>query len=439
MPYFIKKSPEKPARFYEATSTRLSLPGQEETKSEDWPGWRRLTGAAPLRELKPGIFEKMSRIAKWLYDSNPLAKRIIEYIKNFVVGEGIYFDAEDARVKEILDAFWYDDVNNWPLRQHDRILELCLYGESIWPVTVNPSNGHVRLGFIDPLDVKEVVPNEDNCLILEKIVLARPIHGKTELSIIRRDENPNSDTFGYLSGECFFFAINKVSNATRGASDLLPLIDWIDAYDQFLFTRLERQMNINNFCWDVTLEGADKYEIEQFLKNLPPPTPGTVRVHNEKVTWNVVAPKLEARDANQESRLIRNHILSGAGFPPYYFADTEGVRAVAYEQAFPTEKMLITRQKYFKAMIEYVFNFVIDQAIIHKRLPANVNRKFEIVFPEISLRDVERLSRALKNVTLSLEHLQQNGLVTNREAKKIIRNLLSQMGLELEELNGKRG
>ena len=434
MPYFIKKPSPKPARFFEAT--KLSLPGGEETKEEDWAGWRKISGVGLLRELRTDVFVKMSRLAKWLYDSNPLAKRIIEYIKNFVVGEGIYFETTDKRVQEVLNAFWFDDVNNWPLKQHDRILELCLYGECIWPVTVNPANGHVRLGYIDPLEVKKVVPHEENCLILDKIILYAPLNKKNgkkrELKIIRRDENPNSDTYGYLTGETFFFAINKVSNATRGASDLLPLIDWIDSYDPFLFTRLERQMNINNFCWDVTLEGADEHEIKQFLDNLPPPSPGTIRAHNEKVKWDVVAPKLEARDANQESRLIRNHILSGAGFPPYYFADTEGVRAVAYEQAFPTEKMLITRQKYFKAMIEYVFNFVIDQAILHKRLPRNVNRKFEIIFPEISLRDIERLSRAFKNITLSIEHLKQNNLISDEEAKKIIRNLLSQMGVNID-------
>jgi len=83
-------------------------------------------------------------------------------------------------------------------------------------------------------------------------------------------------------------------------------------------------------------------------------------------------------------------------------------------------------------MIEYVFNFVIDQAILHKRLPRNVNRKFEIIFPEISLRDIERLSRAFKNITLSIEHLKQNNLISDEEAKKIIRNLLSQMGVDLE-------
>jgi len=132
----------KPARFFEAT--KLSLPGGEETKEEDWTGWRKISGVGLLRELRTDVFVKMSRLAKWLYDSNPLAKRIIEYIKNFVVGEGIYFETTDKRVQEVLNAFWFDDVNNWPLKQHDRILELCLYGECIWPVTVNPANGHVR-------------------------------------------------------------------------------------------------------------------------------------------------------------------------------------------------------------------------------------------------------------------------------------------------------
>lgn len=385
------------------------------------------------REVAPTIHSRMLRLAKILYDSNPLARRIVELTKNFILGEGILYEAKDKRVKEILDNFWFDDINNWPIRQHERILDLCLYGELIIPVEVNPKNGHVTLGYIDPLQVQDVVTNPLNCLVYEKIIVKGLSDNRTDLRVIKKDRNPLSKTFGRLMGEVFFFAINKVSNQTRGTSDLLPLIDWLDAYDQFLFNRLERQSFINNFVWDVTLEGADDSEIEEFKKNLIAPTPGTIRIHNERVKWNVINPKLESSDAQAESQLLRSHILAGAGYPPHFFSDFSGVRATAYESYFPTEKNLVSRQKIIKGFLEYIFRFVIDQAIIHNTLPPNIDTSFEVIFPEISIRDLERTSRALRNITLALSDARDAGWLTDEECRRTISSVLSQIGMPLRE------
>ncbi|MEM4720512.1 MAG: hypothetical protein QXT73_00445 [Candidatus Methanomethylicaceae archaeon] len=381
-----------------------------------------------LREVHPGVRIATLRLAKYFYDSNPLARRIIELTKNFVLGEGLYFEAEDPQVFEVLQRFWNDDVNNWPVRQHERVLELCLYGEWFWPVSVNPSNGHVRLGYIDPLLVSQVIPNSQNPLIIEKVTFSAAGEFR-ELNVIKEDQDPRSSTFGYLVGDIFYFAINKVSNQLRGSSDLLPLIDWLDIYDQFLFNRMERQAFINNFAWDVTLEGADEKEIKDFIDNLPPPTPGTVRAHNERVKWSVVNPKLEGADAQQEASLIRSHILAGAGFPPHFFSDFSGVRATAYESYFPTEKNLVARQKVIKAFLDFVFRFVIDQAIIHGRLPKNVNRTFTIYFPEISIRDLERTSRALSNFVAALKTAREMQWLSDDECKRAVSSILTQIGL----------
>jgi len=429
MAYLIKAPPKVDSTFHESAQVGL----RASVRDEDERGWRPLTGARTIRELPHHLRMRMLRATKYLYDSNPLARRIVEYTKNFVVGEGIYYRANDPRVKEVLDDFWYDEVNNWPIRQHERVLELCLYGEVFWPVSVNKRNGHVRLGYFDPFEVVDVRVNESNCLIAEEVILSREIAGKQAYRIIHRDENPRSPSYGYLVGEVFFFAVNRVSNTPRGTSDLLPLIDWIDAYDQFLFMRLDREMLINSVCWDVTLEGADATQIEEYAKTAKPPTPGTVRFHNERVRWEVVAPKLESSDALQESRLLRGHILAGAGFPPHWFADPEGVRAVAYEMGFPTEKMLVARQKFVKSMLEFVFNFVIDQAILARRLPRDVDRRFEVIFPEISVRDLERTSRALSNVVRALSEAKQQGWLADEECRKVISSVLAQIGVNFHE------
>lgn len=411
---------DKPSKFAESVSHTY-----KESKSQ--------YGAysATIRELRSGVQSKMVKVAKFLYDSNPLARRIVELTKNFVLGEGLYYNAASNQVKDVLDKFWYDDINNWPVRQHERLTELCLYGEWIWPVSVNPVNGHVTLGYIDPLDIIKVTLDSDNPLLVDEIKVSR-LAEKNSFKVIRRVTNPNSPKFGKYDGEVFFFAINKVSNQPRGTSDLLPLLDWISSYDDFLFNRLERNALINNFIWDVVLEGADEKQIKDFITQLQAPSPGTVRAHNEKVKWNVISPNLSSSDAEKEANLIRGHILSGAGYPPHFFSDFTGVRATAYEAYFPTEKSLVTRQKIVKSFLEIVFKFVIDQAIIARRLPEGIDTSFEIIFPEISIRDLERASRALVNITSALEKAVDRDWISKNDCQKVIASILNQIGLTLE-------
>lgn len=44
----------------------------------------------------------------------------------------------------------------------------------------------------------------------------------------------------FTDGECLLYQLNKFPNGSRGRSDLLGQIDWLDAYDEFLFNELDR-------------------------------------------------------------------------------------------------------------------------------------------------------------------------------------------------------
>jgi len=50
----------------------------------------------------------------------------------------------------------------------------------------------------------------------------------------------------------------------------------------FFLSRLERAFLLNNYIWDVECEGMNKGELEEFVKGLSQPKPGSIRAHNEK-------------------------------------------------------------------------------------------------------------------------------------------------------------
>ena len=408
---------------------------------DDWK-YRRLTGKSD-KDLPQFQRDKLLRIAYWLYLSNPMARRILELTKEYVVGEGITFQATEEEVQEVLDAHWNDPVNNWDLKQHNKILELGLYGEQIYPVFVNRVNGHVRLGYIDPLMVKQVKTDPDNIEITREIVLkGSPGEGERVIPVIRLEEEPNSPNYGRMVGGesngsdangCFFFAINKVSNATRGVSDLACLADWLDIYDQILFSTAERAQLASSFVWDVELEGFNEEEIRRWLKSNATPKPGSLRAHNEKVQWNAVAPGLKSRDTAEHVRTMRNQVLAGAGFPEHWFAEGGNVnRATALEMGDPTLKKLTARQRYFKYVMEYIFRFVIDQAVIAGKLSDNMDLSFSVNMPEMSIRDMSKVAAVLNQATAALVVARDNQWVTDGTARLIFATMAGQLGVDVD-------
>lgn len=395
-------------------------------------GWRSLTEDTN-RDLSPLTQERMQEIAFHLYETNPMAHRIVEMTKDFVVGEGITFQAEDPEVQEVLQDFWDDPVNAWDLKQGQKIMELGLYGEQLYPVAVNDQNGEVRMGYLDPTSVARVVTDPDNIEIVRQIkrkgTLGRP---QKTYEVINPDEDIKSKTYGFLIGDIFYFAINKVANAKRGRSDLFSLSDWLDGYDQFLFNRLERSHLMNVFLWDVELQGYKQTQVDEWLREQPLPKPASMRAHNEKVKWRAVVPELGAHDASEEAKLFRNMILGGAGFPPHWFAGGEGItRATALEMATPVMKRLKTRQRYFKYMIQYIFKFVIHQAIIHKRLDPDVSQRVTVSMPKLLEKDVYTLSLGLRFIVAALESGIEKKWISEKDARGIFAYMMSQLGMEI--------
>ena len=414
-------------------------------------GFRRITQTE--KDFSPPAHDRHLRIAYNLYVTNPMAHRIVEIVKDFVIGDGASYQAKDERVRKVLDRFWNDPVNHLDIKQFNKVMELGLYGEQIYPVFVNGFNGRVRLGYIDPFNVEQVVPDPGNPEVIRSVVLKTgrelvvkerdPATGrvstvpKKELRVIHVDGNPRSRSYGRLVGDCFYFAVNRVSNATRGFSDLTHLLDWIDIYDQLLFAHMERLNYLRAFVWDVMLEGAGKEELRLKKKELQmnPPKAGAWMVHNEKEKWTAVTPDLKATEHTEEEKKVRAFILGGAGIPPHWFGEGEDVnRATALAMDTPVFRMLKARQRYVRFMFEHILHFVIDQAILRRILPedANSDAGVSVVLPEFSARDEAQMAQTFAHLTNALTVARSQNWISDETAARLVALLAGRLGVEVD-------
>ena len=135
------------------------------------------------------------------------------------------------------------------------------------------------------------------------------------IPVVAPIDNYNPDGVWYNAGsEVMQFAINKVSNAKRGKSDLATLLPWLRRYKDWLTDRVRINKYKGAFLWDVQLTGADRKAIERKRAEYSyPPEPGSVIIHNESEKWSAVKPEISANDAANDGRAIKLMVAVAPG------------------------------------------------------------------------------------------------------------------------------
>jgi hypothetical protein len=123
--------------------------------------WRRLTGDGN-RDLMPLTQARMREVARYLWEQNLLGNRLVELPLAYLLAEGVRLDSEDEQGQKALDRFWNDPNNAMDLKLPKKARELALYGEQCYPAFVNEHDGHVRIGYLDPVLIETVVGDPDN-------------------------------------------------------------------------------------------------------------------------------------------------------------------------------------------------------------------------------------------------------------------------------------
>lgn len=428
------------------------------------------------RDLSPMQHDKAQSLAYYLWETNPFAKRITNLTVDYVLGEGITVQAKDDdkslsdAMQKRIDLFWYDPINRMDLKLFDKVRELGLYGEQCWSVHINPVDGHVRLGYIDPAIIVDVIVDPRNQEIPQAVKL-RSSPGQPDLyyRVVHVDERPGSKSFGRLvgredidgepaeivfdpgrqdgqpvvmAGECLYFSVNKVSNARRGRPDLLAITDWVDGYDQFISGELDRLLLMKGFIWDVTLTGLQQSEIDAYARQQGPPSPGSVRYHNDKVVWQAVTPDLKAVDTIAHSDLLAGYIATGSGLAKTWLNATDNVnKASATELSEPTFKYLTARQRYCRYVIEHLITLVLDQAELHGALPKRASEPgtrrptpwaFEAQFPELRPKDLNSLSSTFNQTMDAIVKARSELLIDEETAQEVVAMSVGLLGVEVD-------
>ena len=358
----------------------------------------------PYHELLDDVSNSLDAWRK-----HPLARRIVNLISAYVVGDGIRISSKYAPLDKFINDFWLHSRNRIILRQAEWCDELTRSGELFLVLFTNPIDGmsHVRAvpaSRIDKIEWKDG-DYEVELRYHEKGDGLPGIEDKGTWWHSFDSEEAKDPNVPIM----LHFAVNRPVGALRGEGDLNPILPWLKRYSAWLEDRVRLNAGMRSFLWIVYAPARLMQSLREKYRR--PPEPGSIIIAEEGAEkWEAVTPQLHAADAAMDGRAIRWMIVAGG--PGTSLLDLgEGEDANLASGTVMVDmrrRFLRRRQSYFSWMLVELTM----RAYERSRGIRNANRRgithtdFIVDAPDISSEDNQKLAAAVRDLSDSLTNMQ---------------------------------
>ena len=366
---------------------------------------------------------------------NPLARRIVGLISQYVVGGGIEFSSKHTAASKFLHLFWNHRLNHLPIRVYEWCDELTRTGNLFILLSTDEAGmSYVRAVPAQMIERIESRPND----------IEQPLRFFPQATLEDTQPRPyqayDAATDDGSSNVMLHYAINRPVGAQWGESDLAPLLRWLSRYANWLEDRARLNHFRSAFMYVVKgrfTSDAARQDRQRQLNALPP-TPGSILVCDESEEWSTVAAQLESSDANSDGLALKKMICSGAGIPMHFLAEPEGSNRTTAEAAGgPTFRHFEQRQEYFLWMLSDILSVVLARrSMFDPRIP----RKVEVTLSgnDISTRDNAAMSLAANNILSAFSQARDRQLIDDAELLRLLYRFAGEtMDIEDMLLRGK--
>lgn len=436
--------------------------------------WRSLQqGRRDLLEVDQN---RQREIAVWLWKHNGFGARYAEIMEDFTAGEDPHPKADDEALQGVLEEFWDDCVNQFRNFAVEIAGQLRILGEQFVTAHVRETDGRLRVGYIDPDQVGAVIsrPGNDRELVevhlktvpgqpprIYRIVRpGEPLHeifdgvteegkrGPGKFRIKPRDPELVGEGQRYADrqrktydGIVVVRQVNRLSNATRGTSDLFATADYLDGLDKTTFNAVERSWILNTLALDVTVTGQDdakELRKHQDTAKAAFSRPGGVYTHSDGVSAQTHSADLKSADMSELILAVKLAVLGSWGFPLAWFADpSDSNRATLSDQQSPTAKKLKKAQAILRGFLCQLcdLQIALKLALAPEELKGVEDPyDYEIILPQVVTKDTAQEATTLGQVTASISQATVEGWITAGTAASWWQQLVGEiLGLEVRD------
>lgn len=385
-------------------------------------GWSRVAGSGAA-ERPEHERQAQARDALAAWRSNPYAKRIIDLITDYTVGDGLT-PVGEGEIGRFVDGFWHHPQNRLDLRLPDLVDELSRSGDLFLALFRNPADGMSYVRAVPKSEIVEIVTAE-NDWERELVYVVRggggeretggrgegearedgalsPFHPFSPSSLLPGTTtflSPNHPDAAAADAMMVHYSINRPVGALVGESELASILPALRWYNRMLEDRVRLNWAARAFLWFVTVPtGRVNAKAEQYSA---PPEPGSIVVHDDGERWDMAAPNLRGLDAQHDLRALRQAISAGSGQPPHWHGDGGDInRAVAAAMQDPALRRLRRRQKHLQHLVIDLCHTAYGRAYEIGRARRRPDRSaIRVELPDISREDNESLALAAERLT----------------------------------------
>jgi hypothetical protein len=377
-----------------------------------------------------------------LVRKNPFLQRsIITPLVSCLIGSGIVVKTKHKKLQKIIKEFW--KCNAYTALYLEKLAGLMVTeGELIRPIAVDPQTGSIRTTYLysDTVDIRW---SENDNRLMDAIIYfqntsgARNTENKREfvpvLAITDKDslmagrvksktaEEENEEVakslkagkVGNVGGElCSYIQLNATTTR-RGLPPLYSLLDFGQDLEEFVYGRLNLLRLISRYWIDVSVEGVDT-DVEEIAKKYTTiPKSGTADVHNSKVTVEGKKFDLNGADTEKDLTTFLKTFDMTSLVPSEVLSGTKPIEAGSMFY-----KYMLSLQNGFKEALEIDIDCLIAAKKAAGLLPKGdiADLSYDIIFPEISTKDIAKLATAVNQISLALLVGVQNKWFTNDDA-----------------------
>ena len=374
-----------------AAAARLAAVSVQVDDSSGWVGFQGGPNDRDHHEIQQLYEDSLEAWRK-----NPLAKRIVDCIVDYTLGDGMEPTAE-GQIGQFLRKWWAHPKNHMERRLPELCEELARAGDLFLTLHTNPVDG---LSYVRPIPKDRIVKIE-----------TAPNDWETELTYYETQESrepkpwlsPEHPGAAEASAIMLHYSINRPVGALLGESDLGSMLPWLLRYSRLLEDRVRLHWAARAFLWIVTVPtNLVQAKAEQYRSA---PDSGSIIVKDDAEEWSAVSPDLKGFDAQFDMRAIRQMIDAGSGLPPHWRGEAHNISlATAQAMEHAASRHLRRRQLYTRFLVQDLAHHAYTRAANAGRTRAKPNRDaITVDMTDIDRVDNQDLATASHTIAQALD------------------------------------
>ncbi len=384
---------------------------------DDSPGWTSL-GAGPNDTPWGEKFVDLGD-ALTAWKKNFLVRRIVTITHAYVIGNGITVTSKDPEVDVFVQDFWKHPKN----KMADRLIPMCdelTRSGEVFPVLfTNHVDGNSYVRFV-PACLIPHIETDPNDLETELAYRQTTISAEPKIWMGIGDKKAFKPVRKKLKPLMLHYAVNRPVGATRGESDLTPILPWAKRYSEWLKDRVRfNRRRTRQGVLVVTLKDRSKVESKRTQLQTSNPLETGIYVKGDGETVEMLNLNIDASDVKDDGKSLRLAVSSGAILGPHHLGEGESINfATAKEMNEPTARFHTNRQKAVSGFLvdlvgtAYLRKVALGQA----NLPPGGDLQLSASVTEVTRADNESLANAARRIVQALNVMKERGWIDDQTA-----------------------